>query len=259
MRGLILLALFVSLTASPRAFALPDELQVHLDDINKPGQFGLELIANYTVSGPRKSSDEGLRPTRHLLQISPDFSYGLTNNVQLDLQLFSTLGFNGQARVDGGRVELSTIPIRPDDEDDDGPFFGGLFEVGHLPATLTTNNLDAEIKIFLGYRLGRWTFATNPEIGFKVSGNGSGAQPELAVKMKLAYRAAANYSIGIEHYGDLGQFRHIGPLIQQSQQTFAVVDFKAKGKAFNIGIGRGWNDFSERWVIKTIVSFPFGK
>ena len=66
------------------------------------------------------------------------------------------------------------------------------------------------------------------------------------------------YSIGVEHYSELGQIRHIGPLNQQSQQTFAVVDFKRKGKDFNFGIGRGWNDFSERWVIKGIVSFPFG-
>jgi hypothetical protein len=191
--------------------------------------------------------------------VSPDFSYGIGKNTQVDLQLFSSVGLHGEARVDGGRVEVLTIPIRPADDDDVGPFLGALFEIGHLPATLSTNNLDAEIKLLLGYRTGRWVFAANPEIGFKVSGSGSGAQPDLSNKIKIAYRAGETYSIGIEHYSELGQLRHIGPLNQQSQQTFAVVDFKRKGKDFNLGIGRGWNDFSERWVIKGIVSFPFGE
>jgi len=243
---------------SSKALALPDELEVHLDDTTPKGQFAVDVIANYTASGPRAPSGEGLRPTFHLLQISPDFSYGLTKNSQIDLQLFSSVNLHGDGRVDGGRIEYLTIPIRPDDEDDDGLFLGGLFEVGHLPATLSRNRLDGEIKLLMGYRVGRWTFATNPELGFKVKGSGS-SQPDLSVKFKAAYRVDPTYSVGIEHYGELGQLRHIGPLNQQSQQTFAVVDFKAKGMDFNVGIGRGWNDFSERWVLKTVVSFPFSE
>ena len=227
-----------------KAFALPDELEVHLDDITKTGEFALDTITSYTVSGPRTAADNGLRPTRHLIQVSPDISYGFSKNSQFDLQLFSSVALSGETRIDGARVEALTIPIRPEDEDDDGLFLGGLFEVGHLPATLSTNNLDAEIKLILGYRLGRWVFATNPEIGFKVSGSGSGASPDLSTKVKIAYRAGESYSIGIEQYSELGQLRQIGPLNQQSQQTFAVVDFKHGDKDFNIGVGRGWNDYS---------------
>jgi hypothetical protein len=252
-----LFVLFAASVASPSALALPDELEVHLDDTTKPGQFGADIISNYATSGPRKPSEEGLRPTFHLLQVSPDFSYGVTKNTQVDLQLFSSVGLHGDSRIDGGRIELLTVPIRPDDEGDDGLFLGGLFEVGHLPPTLSRNNLDAEVKGILGYRTDRWTFATNPEIGFKVSGNGS-SQPDFSIKFKVAYRVDPSYSVGIEQYSELGQLRHFGPLNQLSQQPFAVVDFKSKGYDFNVGLGRGWNDFSERWVLKAIVSFPFG-
>lgn len=244
--------------AIPSAFALPDELDVQMDEINKPGQFSFGVVSNYTASAARFPSDEGLRPSLHVLQISPALSYGVTKDFQLGLQLFSSVTPHGDTRVDGARLELLTLPIRPDDEDDDGLFLGSLIDVGKLPATLSRNNLDAEIKAILGYRLGRWTFATNPEIGFKVSGRGS-SQPELAFKLKAAYRIEPKYSIGIEHYGELGQIRHIGPLNQKSQQTFAVVDLRVKDYDINIGIGRGWNDFSERWVLKTVVSFPLGK
>jgi len=244
------------LTPHP-AYALPDELEIHLDDTTEKGKFGFEVISNYAISGPRVQSDEGLRATRHLLQLSPDISYGLTQNTQVDLQLFSSVGLEGQARMDGGRVEILTVPIRPLDNDD-GYWLGALFEVGHLPATLSTNRLDSEIKILFGVRKGRWTVGASPEFGFKVSGTGSGSQPDVEMKLKLAYRLDSGYSIGIEQYSDLGTTRKIGPLDKQSQQTFAVVDFKRKGWNFNIGIGRGWNDFSEKWVVKTIIAFPFG-
>ena len=251
----VLSGVFAAITS---AFALPDELDVQMDEINKPGQFSFGVVSNYTASGPRNPSAEGLRPSLHLLQVSPALSYGATRNFQLGLQLFSSVTSHGEARVDGARLELLTLAIRPDDDDDDGPFLGSLIDIGKLPATLSRNSLDAEIKAILGYRLGRWTLATNPEIGFKVSGRGP-SQPDLAFKAKAAYRIDQNYSIGIEHYGELGQLRHIGPLNQNSQQTFAVVDFKTREFDFNIGIGRGWNDFSERWVLKTVVSFPLGK
>lgn len=248
----------LSVLTSNLAYALPDELEIHLDDTTEKGKFGFDMISNYAISGPRVPSDEGLRPTRHLLQLSPNISYGVTKNTQVGLQLFSSVGLDGQARIDGGRVELLTIPIRPPDNDDDGYWLGALFEVGHLPATLSTNHLDSEIKILFGARKGRWTIGASPEFGFKVSGSGSGSQPEIEMKLKIAYRLDSGYSIGIEQYSDLGTTRKIGPLNQQSQQTFAVVDFKRKDWDFNIGVGRGWNDFSEKWVVKTIIGFSFG-
>ena len=217
----------------------------------------MDVVSNYAASGPRNPSNEGLRPTFHLLQVSPALSYGSAEDMQLGLQLFSSVTPHGNARVDGGRLEFLILPIRPHDEGD-GLFAGTLIEFGKLPTTLSRNKLDAELKGILGYRSGNWMFAANPEIGFKVSGNGS-SQPDLSIRAKAAYRVDPKYSVGVEHYGDLGQLRHIGALNRQSQQTFAVVDFNAKDMDFNIGLGRGWNDFSERWVLKTVVSFPFGK
>ena len=75
MRSNLLSAFFaLAVVVSQRAYALPDELEVHLDDVTKQGTFAVDIITNYTVSGPRRTSDDGLRPTRHLIQVSPDFS-----------------------------------------------------------------------------------------------------------------------------------------------------------------------------------------
>jgi hypothetical protein len=254
------LALVVALygLALNSAYALPDELEIRLDDTTDEGTFGVEVTSNYTISGPRLQSDEGLRPGRHLLQLSPEISYGLTDKTQIGAQLFSSMGPNGGTRTDGGRFELLGVPIRPEDNDDDGYWLGALFEIGHLPSTLSANRTDAEMKILFGLREGRWLIGASPELGSKVPATGPVSQTELEMKLKIAYRLGSGASIGIEQYNDLGTTREIGRLSQRSQQTFCVLDFQRKDWNFNVGLGRGWNDYSDRWVVKAIVEFPFG-
>ena len=48
------------------------------------------------------------------------------------------------------------------------------------------------------------------------------------MRLKIAYRIGPEYAVGIEQYSDLGNTHKIGPLNQQSQQTFATVDFKRR-------------------------------
>ncbi len=245
--------LLVFSAASFPAQALPDELQVHLDETAKPGQWSADVLTSYALSSPRKPAEAGLRPSLRSLQVSPEFAYGVGRNTEINFQLYASIDAGGQSRVDGARFGAAFVPIRPDDDDDDGVFFGGLVEVGRLPRTLSANRLDAELKLILGYRTRRWLFGVNPEIGVKLSGPGSSA-PDVSISAKLAYRLDQAFSLGVEHYGDLGQARHVGALRRQNQQTFGVADFKARGIGFSVGLGRGWNDASPRWTAKTTVS-----
>ena len=256
MRRVSFVALFVILSASKTAHALPDELEVYEGETTEVGRFAVDAVSNYTLSGTRTPL-EGLRSSLHVLQFNPDFSYGLTKSSQIDLQVFSSTGLNRATKLDGARLEYMTVPVRPAD-DADGLILGTLFEIGRLPKTISQNNLDGEAFLIVAYQTGRWTFAANPEIDFKVSGNGS-SHPGLASKFKASYRTDYGYSLGVEHYGDLGQLHQVGPLNKQSQQTFAVIDFKAKEASINLGVGRGWTDVAERWVAKAVLSFSFGK
>ena len=249
----VLCAAATTFAMSRTAFASPDELQVHLGELAKPGEFAVDVISNAALAGPAKPAAEGLRSSLRLLQVSPEFSYGLTKSTQVGLQLFSAIDTHGKLCVDGARAGLTSMLIRPDDEDDDGLFAGGIIEAGRLPRTLSLNRLDGELKLILGYRTGRWLLAINPEVGRKLSGLGSTAA-DLSASAKLGYKVNSLFSVSAEHYGDLGTLQRIGSLRQQSQLTFGVIDFKVKGSEINVGIGRGWNAHSERWILKMIVS-----
>ena len=64
-----LTALALALSATS-AHAITDEIQVYTDDINKPGDFGLELHVNTTPKGRKTPDYAGDSPPNHGLRLS---------------------------------------------------------------------------------------------------------------------------------------------------------------------------------------------
>ena len=78
--------------AACRAFAaLPDEIQVYADDINKPGAAGLELHVNTTPKGTNRPAYPSEITTHHGLRVTPEFSYGLSHDFEAGLYLPTVL------------------------------------------------------------------------------------------------------------------------------------------------------------------------
>ena len=65
------------------ARAADEEIQVYMDEMNKPGQFGLYIHNNYTLSGSTVPDDPGAQIDAHRYRMTPEFSYGLTPNIEL--------------------------------------------------------------------------------------------------------------------------------------------------------------------------------
>ena len=78
-RALCLLTVWCCVIAPGTATAaLSDEIQVYTDDINAPGEYGLELHVNTTPSGRTTPDYPGEAVPNHGLRITPEFSYGIT-------------------------------------------------------------------------------------------------------------------------------------------------------------------------------------
>src|SRR5438270_128007 len=67
--------------------ALPDEIQVYTSDINKKGEFGLELHVNTTPSGRSTPDFPGEIAPAHGWRLTPEFSYGITPALEGGLYL----------------------------------------------------------------------------------------------------------------------------------------------------------------------------
>ena len=136
-------------------------------------------------------------------------------------------------------------------------FVGVNLEVGQVQRRLNENPWNSELKGIFGYQTERCTFAVNTNVGFKVSGPVA-SRPALALASRVAYKTDQGYQLGVESYNELGELRHPGQLNQQSQTLYGVVDANIRGWDINFGVGRGFTSASDRWLMKAVVSVPFG-
>ena len=241
------------LACAPRVRAAPEEIQVYMDEMDDPGQFGLDVHVNDVPSSNVAPQYAGQLPSAHLFRVTPEFSYGLTPDVELGAYILTTTDAQAGTQVDGGKLRIKYIAPRDPQQN---WFWGGNFEIGKVSQLLDINPWNAELKGILGERTGRWTLATNLNYDWVVSG----PLPEPAtfeLDSKIAYDVGDHNLVGIESYNVLGNANNPGNFGQFSQVTYAVLDTSIHKWDINFGIGRGTTGQSDQWVIKAIIGVPF--
>jgi hypothetical protein len=239
--------------ASTAACAAPEEIQVYLDDMTKPGRFGLDLHNNFVPSGSATPDYPGAQPPNHVYRFTPEFYYGLSDTLEIGLYLLTTTSPGNAPNYDGEKLRLKYIA--PHDETQ-GPFWGANFEIGRTSLRVGQDPWNAELKGIYGYRSGRWLYAVNPNFDWGVSGPVN-IPVALDVDTKVAYKTDAGYQVGTETYSELGPLRDPGHLNRQSQMLYGVIDADFGKFDLNAGIGRGLTTVSDRWVIKFIFGIHF--
>jgi hypothetical protein len=232
--------------------AAPEEIQVYTDDINAPGEFGLEMHINYVVDGLRAPSYAGQLPTRHVLQVTPEFSYGFAKNWDAGLYLLSAIAPDGNFYGNGAKLRVKYVAPAS------GPIFWGLnMELGRTSRRVTESNVNVEVRPIIGWRSDKWLVSFNPIIGAAVTGDVS-REPSFSPALKVARSVGEGVQLGFEHYADLGGIHHIPAFNQQDHTFYGVVDIERKGFDLNFGIGRAvTGGTAEKWVAKMIVGIPF--
>ena len=82
--GMILLG-----AASSVAWAAPEEIQVYMDEMNAPREVGLDVHSSYVFSGSKVPDYPGAQGPRHVFRVTPEFSYGLTPDLELGAYVLS--------------------------------------------------------------------------------------------------------------------------------------------------------------------------
>lgn len=234
------------------ALAAPEEIQVYMDEMDNPGQYGLDMHVNDVPSSNVQPAYAGQLPSEHLFRTTPEFSYGLTPNWEMGLYILSTQDAQYGFHVDGEKLRIKYLASKAEGQD---WFYGANLEVGRVSPLLDINPWNAELKGIVGLRTHGWTLATNPNIDWVVSG----PQSEPATfeeDTKLAYALSEQTLLGVESYNALGPVYNTGVLSQYSQMLYVVLDTNVHGWPINFGVGHGFTDASDRWVIKAIISVP---
>ena len=230
--------------------AAPEEIQVYTDDINDPGEFGLELHINYVVDGFRAPEFAGQLPTHHLLQVTPEFSYGIAKNWDVGLYLLTARSTDGNLYGNGIKPRIKYLSRS------DGGFFWGLnVELGYTSSRVTESHVNLELRPIVGWRGKAWLVSVNPIIGAALSGDVS-REPIFEPAFKISRSIGEGAQLGIEHYADIGGIHHSPAFNQQNHVIYGVLDLQKGPFDLNIGIGRGVTSASEKWVAKMIIGIP---
>jgi hypothetical protein len=241
------------LCLASRAAAAPEEIQVYLDDMTKPGNFGEDFHNSFVCSGSTLSAYPGALPDEHMYRFTPEFYYGLSDTLEIGLYVLTTTAPGGVPNFDGNKLRLKYIAPHDDAE---GVFWGANFEIGETSLRVAEDPWNAEAKGIVGYRSGNWLVAANLNLDWGVSGPVN-IPVSLDIDIKLAYKAGADYRLGFETYSEIGPLKSLGRLDQRSQMLYGVLDADIGKFDLNAGIGRGLTAQSDRWVIKFIVGMHF--
>ena len=111
-----------------------------------------------------------------------------------------------------------------------------------------------EIRPIIGVRNTQWEFIVNPivDVGF-----GAAGEADFAPAVRLARNLGEDRFIGLEYYADFGKIGNFLPPQQQSQQLYAVTDFKVNAVDVELGVGYGFTPGSGGLVIKAIIGYAF--
>jgi hypothetical protein len=237
------------IVSTHRTFAQTDEIQVYDAEIAAPGVFNLMVHNNYTFDGLTTPRFPGGLVPNHTLNGVPEWAYGVTDWFEqgLYLPLYSDSSNLGPT-LDGFKVrELFVVPHAAEQT-----FFYGInFEFSYNAKYWEPDTYSSEIRPIIGWHLGKFDFIVNPIFdnswrGFK--------NLDFAPCGRIAYNFSQTWAVAIEEYADFGVIQHFLSENQQSQQLFAVVDYKSKLINVEAGLGFGLTAGSDEIVAKLMLS-----
>jgi len=244
----------VFLATTPPASAadqVHDEIEVYNAEIAEAGQWTYEQHFNYAWRGQTQPEFPGGFTSNHSLQGTPEFAYGITDWWEGGFYLPFAVTGSGEFLSDGAKIRsLFVVP----DAAKRSFFYGVNFELGYEMQQFSLTRWALEIRPIIGVRNKEWEFIVNPivDVGFGESG-----EADFAPALRLARNLGEDRFIGLEYYADFGKIGDFLPLAQQSQQLFAVTDFKVNTVDVELGVGYGFTPGSDGLVIKAIIGYAF--
>lgn len=240
---------------SPYARAvLQDEIQVYDDQINDPGQWGLQMHVNSTPSGPQYVPPLNGMVDTHGVRSTAEVSYGLTPALEAGLYLPVVHGYYDGTQFAGPRVRLKWIPQKAPDQG--GVFYGLNGELSAIKPIYEPAQNTLELRSIIGYKDAQWLLDVNPTLDYNLRPGYRQGGPTFSPQMKVGRTIIPGLMGGLEYYPVIGTLNGLFPYYQQNNVLFLALDVDMKPWVVNFGIGKGLSQAADGWTIKAIVDIP---
>jgi hypothetical protein len=249
----ILLLLATLVTPVAQAVYL-DEIQVYDGEMNEPGEFGLELHANTTISGQTVPSFPNQRVSQGGFRLTPEFSYGLSKHFELGFYtpLIWTPDYGFETA--GYKPRIKWMPILNNETQ---PWAVGLnFEYSVFNSGMDFPRKSAEFRGIIAWEKDKWSLAFNPVIDSSRSeGQDSSWVFNYQARVIRKYSGDFITGYGMEYYAGQSAVNNIDTT-SQPKQVYAILELKTPpgflgGTNVHMGLGYGW-DSGDRVTLKMI-------
>ena len=247
----ILLLLCINACSALCADQVHDEIQVYNAEIADVGQWTIQQHLNYAFVGQSQPEVPGGFASNRALQGTPELAYGITKWWEIGFYL--PFAINGDGILsDGAKIRnLFVVP----DAAKRSFFYGVNFELGYETPKFSATPWTLEIRPIIGVRNKEWEFIVNPIVD--LSFGSSQGEADFLPAVRLARNLGQDRFVGLEYYAYFGKIGDFLPLKQQSQQLFAVTDFKVDKIDVQLGTGFGFTPGSDRFIVKAIFGYAF--
>jgi hypothetical protein len=231
------------------AHAQTDEIQVYDGAIVRSGGFNLTWHNNYVASGHREPDFPGALVAEHSLNGVLEWAYGVAPwfEAGLYLPLYSV---SQHGSLTGNGAKLRALFVVP--EAAARHFFYGVnFEFSVNAAHWDADRYTQEIRLILGWHLGRIDIVFNPILDNSWHGF---SELVFAPATRVALNLEKHWAIALEEYADLGPLKGFLPGSRQSHQLFAVIDHEGARWSVEGGVGFGLTRAADALVLKLILS-----
>lgn len=256
------LAIVVSLFCSTPVLATPDEVKVLTNKLVEPGELEGTLYTNYALHGRNTARYEGEVVPHHAWRITPELSYGLGEHWDTGLFLPISYSKDHNSHLDGARARIKYI-AHPE-QVDKLEFIGADAELWYADKVVSEFGWRVELKGIVGLHRPAWLISLNPILRWNLTSAAAPEKegepperrsiPELGYAFKSAYKLESHLAVGLEHYAEVGNIDHIHSWSKSDEVSYAVVDFVHQSWDFNVGVGHGWTEEADKWILKLSVA-----
>lgn len=230
-----------------------NEIQVYSSPTVEKHTTMFELHTNYTIRGSDYLADAD---QAHYFNATLEITHGFGNNFESGLYLFTTFSPNGNYIFLGSHIRPRvTVP-----DAWKWPFGASLsVEFGFFrPSTMDPFHWEGEIRPILDRTFHKWYVALNPNVDFIL--NGPNKHWGFGPQVKGVYTVNQKFGVGAEYYSEIGTFRKINPINEQSQLIGPAFDLYTSPKwELNFGYLFGLTPGSNRQVVKLIIGRHVGR
>jgi hypothetical protein len=229
------------------------ELEVYPASTEGKGLHEVENLTTFVANGRAQEGEEEAETPRHrLLRSSFEYSYGLTDKIDLAAYLDLQKPNAGELAYAGSRFRAR----------------GALWDKGRYPLDLgwyveaelphnEESDLELEFRPIVSRDLGRFSVDLNPIFELPTV-SGERRTLEFNYGARIYYRLSRNLVPGVEFYGDIGQIRDVeGSRAQEHYVLPAVYGRIARGLKFAAGPAFGLTRASDPVILKLSVEYEF--